>query len=57
MERILEWKPKGLHKLSMMNEKQNIMMEKSLGTTLPLRLHGIGKFCYFVILDYETIIA
>ena len=26
MERILEWKPKGLHKLSMINEKQNISM-------------------------------
>lgn len=42
MERILEWHPKGLHKLSMINERQDILMEKSLGNTIPLHQYTAG---------------
>ena len=43
MERILEWQPKGLHKLNLINEKKNIFMEKSLKNIIPYRENSIGK--------------
>lgn len=43
MERILDWKPKELHRLNMINEKKNIFMERSLGNTIPYKQGDIGK--------------
>lgn len=43
MERILDWKPKGLHKLNMYNSPTNIFMEKSLKNTIPYRQSITGK--------------
>jgi len=52
MERILEWQPKGLHKLNLINDKKNIFMEKSLKNIIPYQENSIGHKPYAV--DYPT---
>lgn len=43
MERILEWQPKGLHKLNLINERKNIFMERSLKNIIPYKENSVGK--------------
>jgi hypothetical protein len=54
MERILDWKPKELHRLNLINDRKNIFMEKSLKNTIPYKQHDIGKLCLFLRLIYRT---
>ena len=46
MENILDWKPKELQRLHMINDSKRLMMEKSLGNTIPYKQKDIGNFAY-----------
>jgi hypothetical protein len=43
MERILEWQPRGVHKLNLANGDKNIIMQKSLNNIIPYREKSNGK--------------
>ena len=44
MERILNWNPKELQRLHMINGSKRLMMEKSLGNTIPYKQRDIGTY-------------
>ena len=45
VERILDWKPKEASQLNLTHEREAMMMmENSLGNTIPYRQHSTGQF-------------
>jgi hypothetical protein len=52
MERILEWQPRGVHKLNLINGNKNISMQKSLNNIIPYREKSNGKHLFTVFLIF-----